>query len=331
MVVNTTGTVRTAFRRGATIALTGLLALGLATASAVAQDDVAEDAAAAGAPSTRVEIRDSSEDAGVAAVVGRVTVESGGESSRVNAGTRFRAGDVVRVASGSRLSVEFPDRATIALVGPAEMQFVELNPDARRVLLRSGVVSEAYMRGVALEIETPYDGALVLQNATGFARVALGDRVSFQKLDGELAQVFHQGQLRGLEGGWTLNVRAGELEGGALANAAGPEGDMARMRRIVLGGRQISWGPPADFNFEQVNGRTKLTYVGDDYGVVKVGPHSTVFFLAPGEVIVFDANGNVIFFNGITHIYRRLNDPFPAYDEPVQDASDASISNPGKR
>jgi hypothetical protein len=210
------------------------------------------------------------------------------------------------------------------------MQFVELNADARRVLLRSGVISEAYMRGVAIEIETPYDGALVLQNATGFARVRLGDRVSFQKLDGDLAQVFHQGRLQPLDGGWTLNVRSGELSAGAMAGA-GAGGETASMRRMVLGGRQISWGPPEDFKFEQEAGDTRLTYLGDDYGVVKVGPHSTVFFLATGESITFDKDGNVTKFTGVTHIYHQLNPALPAYNEPVKDASDASVSNPGRR
>jgi hypothetical protein len=311
--------------RGLSIALASLLALGVFASSASA-----EDAKAAAAPNTRMEIRKSSEDAGVASVVGRVTVESGGESSRVNAGTRFRAGDVVRVASGSRLSVRFADEATMALVGPAEMQFVEMNPEARRVLLRSGVVSEAYMQGVATEIATPYDGALVLQNATGFARVALGDRVSFQKLDGDLAQVYHQDELQPLDGGWTLNVRSGDLDSGALASTAGTtrQGNMSRM---VLGDRQISWGPPEDFKLERMGEKTKLTYVGDDYGVVKVGPHSTVFFLSNGESITFDEHGNVIQFDGISHIYHPLNNPLPDYDEPVENAADASVSGPGRR
>ena len=86
-----------------------------------------------------------------------------------------------------------------------------------------------------------------------------------------------------------------------------------------------------DFKFEQSGGKTKLTYVGDDYGVVKVGPHSTVFFLSNGESITFDENGDVIQFNGISHIYHPLNNPTPDYDEPVENASDASVSTPGRR
>ena len=307
-------------------ALAALLALGAVVTSAGA-----EDAPMASAPNTRMEIRESSEQAGVAAVVGRATLESDGESARINAGTRFKAGDVVRVASGSRLSVVFDDEATMSLVGPAEAQFIELNKDARRILLRSGVVSEAYMRGVAAEIATPYDGALVLQNATGFARVRLGDRVSFQKLDGDLAQVFHQERLQPLDGGWTLNVRSGELESGAMANAAGADDGAANMRRIVLGGRQIAWGPPEDFRFEQDSRGTRLTYLGDDYGVVKVGPHSTVFFLSTGDTIEFDQDGNVTRFTGVTHIYHPLNGVLPDYEEPVENSADASVSGPGRR
>lgn len=312
--------------RGLAMALAALFALGAVVTSAVA-----EDAATSSAPNTRMEVRDSAEHAGVSAVVGRATLDSAGESARVNAGTRFKAGDVVRVASGSRLSVVFDDQATMALVGPAELQFIEINKDARRVLLRSGVVSEAYMQGVAAEIATPYDGSLVLQNATGFARVRLGDRVSFQKLDGDLAQVFHQGRLQPLDGGWTLNVRSGELETGAMANAAGAEGDVAGLRRIVLGGRQIAWGPPDDFRFEQDARGTRLTYLGDDYGVVKVGPHSTVFFLSTGDTIEFDENGNVTRFTGVTHIYHPLNGALPDYEEPVENSADASVSGPGRR
>ncbi len=306
--------------RGLMLATLGLLAIGLQATPAGAQD-----AATSSAPNTRVEIRKSSEDATVASVVGRVTLESGGEASRVNAGTRFKAGDVVRVASGSRLTAKFADDATLALVGPAELQFVELNADARRVMLRSGVISEAYVRGVALEVETPHDGALVLQNSTGFARVRLGDRISFQKLGGDLAQVFHQGQLQPLDGGWTLNVRSGELSTGALANAAGTDGGGASMGRMVLGGRQISWAPPEDFDVERSAKGARMVYTGGDYGVVKVGPHSTVFFLSSGQSITFDENGNVIQFDGISHIYHPLNGALPDYDEPVENAADASV------
>jgi hypothetical protein len=273
-------------------------------------------------------IVESTESASVASVAGRATVERGGDVSRVNAATVFEAGDVVRVASGSRLTIRFTDAATMALAGPAEVQFLELNPDAHRVMLRSGIVTESYGRGVASEIQTPYDASLVLQNATGFANVRPGDRVVFQKTDGDLAQVYHQGRLQGLSGGWNLNVRSGDPATGAVAGMATRT---ANMRRFTLNNREIAFGPPEDFTVvTNADGGVRLTYNGDDFGVVKVGPHSTIFFLSNGESIEFDANGNVISFNGISHIYHPLTDVI-FYDEPVENAADASISGPGRR
>lgn len=265
----------------------------------------------------------------VASLVGRATVERADGSSAVDAGTTFQAGDVLRVASGSRATVRFVDESTLSLIGPSTLCFKELAPDGRRVLLESGVVSEAYMQGVALEVQTPYDVSLVLQNATGFARVAPGSAVAFQKQDGDLAQVFHQGELRDLTGTWTLNVREGDVTTGAVANLAGESA--GPMRRVVLGGRTIAWAPPADFKVEtRSEGGLRLTYTGSDFGVVKVGPHSTLFFLSQDQSITFDENGNVVQFDGISHVYHPLFDVNP-YDEPVENAADASVSNPSRR
>ena len=277
-----------------------------------------------------VPVIESSEKAKVASVVGRATIESGEDVSRVNAATVFSAGDVVRVASGGQVSIRFEDGATALLGGPAELLFVELNPDARRIRLRSGVITEVFGRGVATEIQTPYDASLVLQNASGYARVRPGDRVAFQKINGDLAQVYHEERYQDLTGGWTLNVRSGDLSTGAVANRGGVGGG-ASMRRFTLNEREIAFGPPEDFKVEtRSSGGVRLTYNGDDYGVVKVGPHSTVFFLANGQSIEFDKNGDVISYDGISHIYHPLTDVI-FYDESVENAADASISGPGRR
>ncbi len=273
---------------------------------------------------------ESSERASVASVVGRATLASGEDVSRVNAATVFSAGDLVTVASGGQVSIRFEDGATALLGGPAELLFVELNPDARRIKLRSGVITEVYGRGVATEIQTPYDASLVLQNATGYARVRPGDRVAFQKIDGDLAQVYHAERYQDLTGGWTLNVRSGDLSTGAVASMGGMNRGTS-MRRFTLNQREIAFGPPEDFKVEtRSSGGVRLTYNGDDYGVVKVGPHSTVFFLANGQSIEFDQNGDVISYDGISHIYHPLTDVI-FYDEPVENAADASISGPGRR
>ena len=103
------------------------------------------------------------------------------------------------------------------------------------------------------------------------------------------------------------------------------------MRRFSLNNREIHFGPPEDFEVQRSNdGGVRLTYNGNDYGVVKVGPHSTVFFLANGESITFDKHGNVTQYDGISHIYHPLTDVI-FYEEPVENATDASISSPGRR
>ncbi len=271
----------------------------------------------------------SNEEARVGTLTGTGTRQRGTQTARVSPQTRFRQGDCVRLMAGARMMVVFQDSSSISVVGPAELCFLQLAPQGRRILLRSGVINEAYTRGTAMEIQTPYDASLILQNATGFARVAPGDKVSFQKLDGDLAQVWHKGKTINLVGGWTLNVRTGSSSGGD-APAGGRQRAGADGGSIEVGSQRVAYTPAGSFQVETTStGGVILTYVGDDIGVVDVGTDA-VFFLAPGESVELGADGNVLSFTGIVH----NNDPVGGsslYDEPVGDVSDVSTSKPGRR
>ncbi len=274
----------------------------------------------------------SAENAAAGSQSGKANVESGGKTTPVGATTKFSEGDILWVASGSRLTVTLADGATLALVGPTKLEFVELAPKGRRVRLHSGVISEAYTRGVAVEVQTPYDVSLVLQNATGFARVAPGTRVSFEYRDGDFAKIWMWGEQRyqELRGAWTMNVREGDPKTGDVATTA--RGDATRdMATLMIGDRPIAYGPQREFKVERTgDGGARLTYIGKDIGLVQIGSQCTLVFLAPGDSITFDGNGNVIQNDGISHIYHPFDDLLP-YDEPVENAADASVSRPGRR
>src|SRR2546423_15581895 len=74
---------------------------------------------------------------------GTSSVVHAGRSSDIGASTQFQEGDTITVPTDGTLVVEFGDGSSIELVGPASMRFLQMSPTGRRVVLLSGVVSEA--------------------------------------------------------------------------------------------------------------------------------------------------------------------------------------------
>jgi hypothetical protein len=276
------------------------------------------------------------------AKVGAPTVTRAGKTSDIDAVTLFQEGDVVRVPEAGLLTIEFADQSKVTMVGPATMNLVEMNEKGRRVLLVSGVVTEAVARGVALEIQSPDPKtSLVLQNARGFARVEPGDKIVFQKLGGTYGKVWNGGKDSDLgDSLWVLNTRTGvaveEAPPAPVRQAGRPprvkqpfvEKRMDGNRGVITDGvRPIVFYPATAFDRRRTDGGGfRLTYYGDEgtWGVVEIGRETTLF-LAPGDSIDFDGDGNVTRYNGIAHEYRPLFDPI-YHANPVQDATDASPS-----
>ena len=264
-----------------------------------------------------------------------------GQVADVGSSTQFQEGDIVRVPSDGRLTVEFADGASLTLIGPAALRFGQMDQNGRRVVLGSGVISEAVVRGVALEIQAPdpYDTSFVLQNSRGFARVNPGDSVVFQKYEGNFAKVWRGGKYSELgEVAWSLNVRDGTVASGlkrspASAGSAAGRNDPLKeeqlendMVRVHLGLKTITFRPASCFKRQRTaEGGFLLTYQCEDgFGSVIIG-RDTTLFVANGQSVEFDANGDVIRFDGISHIYHPLTDPV-FYDEPIENAADASPS-----
>ena len=252
------------------------------------------------------------------------TVLVGGK--KVTPDTKLEQGQVVEVAAGGRMTIRTADGAEVDLVGPAKLMLGLLNSDGNRFQLQSGYIASAYVRGTALGIQSPYGSELVLQNATARARVVPGDKVVFDRVEGAYLKVYQDGKGEDLAGTWTQDLRSGA--------AAGPvEGDdplQGDMKRIKLGERYVTYSPASEFSAEdRPEGGTRLTYNGSDYGRIDVGV-GTVLFLAPGEHVDFDANGDITSFNGISHVYDPI-DAFSFYDEPIENAADASIADPRRR
>lgn len=273
---------------------------------------------------------------------GTATVTHAGKTSDVSSATEFQEGDVVRVPTDGRMTVEFGDGASIALVGPATMLFGPMGGQGRRVVLVSGAAPEVVVRGIALEVQapSPYDASVVLQNAVGAARVNPGDRVTFQKLEGSYAKVWRAGQSEDLGANqWNLNVRDGVVSSmpraaaGRTEQPAGTRSSMSEQPigndgvKLRLAGKTIIFHPAKSFSRETTaDGGLRLCFQGggEDWGVVEIGLETTLF-LAAGQCVEFDANGNVVRFDGIAHVYRPLLDAYLT-DEPIENATDASPS-----
>ena len=247
-------------------------------------------------------------------------------------------GQVIRLADDrARATLEFSDGSTVQIVGPAVVQIVDANAAGRRIQLVDGVISEARVRGIALEVQTPYDASFVLQNATGFARVVGRERVTFQRRDGEYARVHSAGVAYDLKTTpWSLNLRQPSTTAPAQPSQAvqrAPEFVMMPHDRAstMLGGRVIVIEPASQFKRTDLpGGDLRLCYQGKDgFGVVYVGT-DTVLFLAPRECVEFDPFGNVIAFEGISHMYHPLSEELP-YEESVENAADVSISRSTRR
>jgi len=256
------------------------------------------------------------------------TVWRDGRTENVGSSTQFTQGDIVRVAEGSRLTVEYQDGASIALVGPAAMRFGQMDSQGRRVVLGSGAASEIVVRGIALEIQAPnpYDASVVLQNARGFARVSPGDRIMFQRMGGSFGKVWRENHYTELGSApWVLNIR----DGGRIENREHIVGD--DVVSVVVGGVTITFQPASQFERSYGDdGSLSLNYKGaEGFGQVDVGDETSMYTFE-GQSVGFDKNGDITAFSGVSHLNRPLFDPIQT-DDPVENAADTSPSRSRRR
>jgi opacity protein-like surface antigen len=280
---------------------------------------------------------------------GTSTVTHAGQTSNVSSSTQFQQGDVVRVPQDGRLTVEFADGSSIAMVGPATLSFGEMSGQGRHVRLASGVITEAVVRGVALEIQGPdaYDASFILQNATGYARVAPGDKIVFQRKESAAANAYAKlwrgNRLAdvGMDA-WTLNLREGPAPAGGVAKPQGPKLSPGWTAHFTVhpwpdhpaggvitfqGLRRVYFSPVKQFKGEDTElGGLRLTFIAsaqEEWGVVQV--LGTRLFLADGDWVEFDADGELIAKSPgvITRVDTGLFDAIQS-EESVRDATDAS-------
>jgi len=277
---------------------------------------------------------------------GKSTFTRDGKTAEIGPATQLQQSDVVRVPEGGKLTIEFADKSSVALVGPATTSLVEMSDKGRRMMLVSGAISEAKVLGAALEIQSPDAGAasVVLQNSRGSARVAPGDKIVFQKFEGAYGKVYANGKGSDIgDAPWVLNVRSGAAAQGApeqapaAAAAAKEPGKKpflemrmeGKDRAVITNGvKPIVFYPASDFTRERTQDGQgfRITFQGgaDEWGVVEIGRETTLF-VAQGESIEFDSDGSVTRFSGVAHEYHPLFDAIHAPD-PIRDATDASPS-----
>jgi len=280
---------------------------------------------------------------------GTSTFTRDGKTADIGPTTELRQLDVVRVPDNGRLTIEYADKSTVTLVGPATVGLGEMSEEGRRMMLHSGVVSEAKVKGTALEIQAPdpNNASLVLQDASGFARVNPGDKIVFQKIAGAYAKAWKDGKDSDLgESQWVMNIRSGAAASAipqtqpASAAPAGAAADpnkpksfvemkMDGDRAVITNGvKPIVFYPASAFTRERTSDGQgfRVTFTGPegDYGVVEIGRETTMF-VASGEYVEFDASGNVVRSNGISYHYHPLFDALHNVD-PVRDGTDASPS-----
>jgi hypothetical protein len=275
---------------------------------------------------------------------GTSTVTHDGKTTNIGPTTELHQNDVVRVPASGRLTIEFEDQSSVTLIGPATASLGQMDKDGRRMMLTSGSISEATVHGKALEIQAPNPSSpsIVLQNARGAARVNPGDKIVFQKLEGNYAKVYQNGKGSDLgDAPWVLNIRSSAAaEAATEPPPARPAAATDRQKKYFLedhrmerdrgiisnGVKPIVFYPASKFDRRRsADGKGFiLTFYGgdDEWGVVEIGRETTIF-VANGESVEFDADGNVVRFTGVAHEYRPLFDPIYSAD-PIQDAHDAS-------
>jgi hypothetical protein len=272
---------------------------------------------------------------------GSSTITHAGQTAKVTDATQIVEGDIVRVAENSRLTVEYGDESTLAIVGPAALRFGQIDAKGRRLVLASGTISEAKIYGIAAEIQAPnpYDASMVLQNARGFARYSPGDRVTFERLEGNFAKVWRDNKYTDLgANAWTLHTRDNTVttEPATAGVQRGPRRGVGKEEvvgtdtvRVFVGDHDIVFHPASGFAREQTaDGGLRLTFQGggDSWGVIEDGLETTLF-VASGESVDFADNGDVTRFNGVAHEYGRLFAPI-MWDQPIENAIDASPEFP---
>jgi hypothetical protein len=267
-----------------------------------------------------------------------------GKTAEIGPTTELQQSDVVRVPENGRLKIEFADKSSVALVGPATTSLVEMSDKGRRMMLVSGSISEATVGAAALEIQAPdsSNASVVLQNSRGSARVNPGDKIVFQKLGGAYGKVYTNGKGSDLgDAPWVLNVRSGAAaqaapEQAPASPAARPPGKKpflemrmeGKDRAVITNGvKPIVFYPASSFTRERTQDGQgfRITFEGgdDEWGVVEIGRETTLF-VAQGESIEFDSDGTVTRFSGVAHEYHPLFDAIS--EDPIRDASDASPS-----
>lgn len=282
-------------------------------------------------------------DAPTAAIRTSGNATAGAERALKPVGTNgtVRAGDLVVLGGASDFAfVDFGGGTSVSLVGPATLRIVEITPVGTRVRLESGAISEVSAGAVAIEVQTPAGPSLVLQNATGSARMAAQDKVVLEKRSGVFGRVYNGGTGQDLGASpWVMNLRTGaagamESTGPRVARTPAVRGKVENLpgdrARILLGDRVITWEPASGFcPTEGADGGIKLCFCskGEEWGVVYVGT-DTVLFLAKDQCVTFDAQGGVTSFDGIVHMYHPFEEN---WDEPVENAADASVSYTSRR
>jgi hypothetical protein len=273
------------------------------------------------------------------------TVWRKGETTNVGAGTEFREGDIVRVPEGSRLTIAYDDDSSIALVGPSALRFGQIDSQGRRVVLGSGAASEVVVHRIALEIQAPnpYDASLVMQNSRGFARVSPGDRIVFQRAEGDFGKVWRGNRYINLgTSPWVLNVRDGarvnqrerdlgddsmEIMINGVKITIRPASQFTRTYSED-GGLSLSFQAPGD-SLGEMDGRSfsngaPSQGAGESFGEVDIGQETSVY-VYPGQGVGLDANGDITRFEGVSHLQRPLFEIAPQ-DDPIENAADGSPS-----
>lgn len=143
----------------------------------------------------------------VPAALGTANLQVRGNVKVEPPGATGRAGTILRVKdAASSARVTFADGGFVEVSGPdAIVRIVSLASDGNRIQLIRGTITEASVGAVALEIQTPLDASLVLQNAKATARMDPKQGVTFRRLSGEFARVYSAGGSSELgAAAWTL-------------------------------------------------------------------------------------------------------------------------------
>jgi hypothetical protein len=244
-------------------------------------------------------------------------------------GSTLSQGDIVSIATGAMMTLEFADGSVAAIVGPARFGLDLVADYARTIQLYEGTITRLEVKEVTTGIVTPGGAFVAAQNGAVFARAEPGAsgqmRTTFKLIHGSAKSGIRGGDVQ------VMNMNSPvvfDMEvPGAAPSPRGTPPARGDGKAIQLGLHEITYYPSGGVTVETTadGGRTFTSTVPEgDYAMVIVDDDTTLY-LGRGEAAFLSGDGFIVRSEGVVHIYAPLSITAFWYD-PVRDPAGSSFT-----